>query len=475
MANATRSGKFAPAATPATAPISKVGITEDTLTGRGGLALFSRYIRHVGIFEHLEQLFGPLRKSGKGQPVSRLFHQLFCFLVDGTSRHLVHFDTLKEDEGYARGIETAPGEMVSSHAVKRFFGAFAWGRIWLFRRLLRCLFLWRVKLEQPRIVVLGLDTMVMDNDEAKVRQGCQPTYKKVKGFQPLQLTWGPFVVDAVFRGGKKHGNAGDVAANLVRDFVGFLRKHYREDVAIILRLDAGFFDKKLFRLFEQLGIGYVCSGRLEADIIDRASSMEPGQWSQYDNGRQLWEYFEFPDRRKSWRTAEWRRAFYTRPAYEDEQRLLEFARPDNVIYTNLGQGEPIDALLQAAGYSDWTWPERIIELHHGRGRDELVHRALKEFRAEQLPFKSFVANAAFYYMVLVAFFLFETYKEDVTADVVPVTAQPTRVRREAIDFAAKLVRHGGEIILKVTAAVWQRLRIAELWEHAAHPPLFAGT
>lgn len=470
MAHTKRSGK---SSAPATAPISKVEITEDTLTGRGGLTLFSRYIRSMGIFPQTERLFGALRKSGKGLPVSVLFHQIFCFLLDGTSRHLVYFDKLKVDEGYARGIETEPERMASSHAIKRFFGAFGWGRIWMFRRLLRRLFLWRLKLEEPQVVVMGLDSMVLDNDEAEVREGCQPTYKKVKGFQPLQLTWGPFVIDALFRGGKKHGNAGDMAGKLVRDAVVFIRKHYREDVAIVLRLDAGFFDQKLFRVFEGLGIGYICSGKLQDDLTDLARGMDPSGWSAYDNGHQLWQYFEFGDRRPSWKKTEWRRAFYTRPAYENEQRLLEFARPDHVIYTNLGQGGRVDTLLETAGRAECTEPERIIELHHGRGRDELVHRALKDFRAEQLPFKRFQANAAFYYTVLVAFFLFETFKRDVTEEVVPFTAQATRVRREAIDFAAKIVRTSGENILKVTLAVWNRLRIGDLWEHAARPPPLA--
>jgi hypothetical protein len=31
--------------------------------------------------------------------------------------------------------------------------------------------------------------MVLDNDEALRREGCDPTYKKVKGFQPLHLIW----------------------------------------------------------------------------------------------------------------------------------------------------------------------------------------------------------------------------------------------------------------------------------------------
>jgi len=475
MAKSGRSGKTSAAVT---APIGKVEVTGDTLSGRGGLTLFSRYMRHTGIFEPLERLFGPLRKSGKGLPVVALFQQIFCFLVDGTSRHLVYFDELKKDEGYARGIETVPDQMASSHQVKRFFGAFQWGRIWMFRRLLRRLFAWRLNLETPDVVVLGMDTMVMDNDEAEAREGSQPTYKKVKGFQPLQLTWGAFVIDALFRGGKKNGNAGDQAGKMVKQAVTFIRKHYRggrEDVPIVVRLDSGFFDQKLFRVFEEIGIGYVCSGNLLDDITDRARATGPSQWSDYDNGRQLWQYVEFGDRRTTWPRTEWRRAFYTRPAYEDEQRLLEFARPDNVIYTNLGQGGRIDTLLDAAGHADWTQPERIIEMHHGRGRDELVHRALKDFRAEQLPFKRFQSNAAFYYTVLVAFFLFESFKRDVTDDVVPITSQATRLRRQAIDFAAKIVRTSGEIILKVTRAVWQRLRIADLWERAANPPPFAWT
>lgn len=200
--------------------------------------------------------------------------------------------------------------------------------------------------------------------------------------------------------------------------------------------------------------------------------MDPSLWSTYDNGRQLWEYFELGDRRLSWKRTGWRRAFYTRPAYEDAQRLLTFARPDTVLYTNLGQGGPIDDVLQRAGCSEWTTPEHIIEFHHGRGRDELVHRALKEFRAEQLPFKRFQANAAFYYTVLVAFFLFEAFKRDVTNEVVPATAYATRLRRQAIDFAAKIVRTSGRLILKVTAAIWERLQIEELWARSGDPPPF---
>ena len=461
-------------AEPATAPLSKAETTTDTLTGRGGLALFSRYVRHTGIYEVLERYFGPIRRSAKGIRVSALFHQLFCYLVDGTSRHLVYFDALAEEEGYARAVETEPEAMASSHQVKRFFAAFRWGRIWTFRHLLRRLFLWQLRHAAPEVVVLGLDPMVLDNDAAEAREGCQPTYKKRKGFQPLQLTWGPFIIDALFRGGKKNGNAGEAAAKMVETTVRSIRSRYRADVPILLRIDSGFFDQKLFRRFERLGIGYTCTGKLFDEITERAKATDASAWSAYTNERQQWQYVEFGDRRKSWKRSGWRRCFYTRPTYEDAQRLLEFARPDTVIYTNLGQGGRVDALLERAGAAERTTPGRIIELHHGRGKDELVHRALKDFRAEELPFRRFRANAAFYYTVLVAFFLFESFQRDVTAPVVPTTAYATRVRRQVIDVAAKIVRTGGETLLKVSEAVWARLHLPELWERAAQPPPFAS-
>ena len=115
--------------------IDRVEATSDTLTSRSGLSIFVRYLRNIAILPVLERLFGSMRKSSKGQPVSEVFKQVFGFLLDGTSRHL----------------------------------------------------------------------------------------------------------------------------KMVRHLVKFIRKHYGEEVPIIIRLDAGFFDQKLFTAFAELQIGYICS------------------------------------------------------------------------------------------------------------------------------------------------------------------------------------------------------------------------
>ena len=143
--------------------ISGIGITSDTLTSRGGLSLFVRYLDAIGIMSIITRLFGSIRKNRKGNGIEEIFKQLLCNFVDGTSRHLVHYDRIKEDTGYAGVIESTPSTLMSSHVVKRFFTVFSWVRIWLFRGLLQGLFIWRLNLKNPDVIELFIDTMVMDN------------------------------------------------------------------------------------------------------------------------------------------------------------------------------------------------------------------------------------------------------------------------------------------------------------------------
>ena len=447
--------------------INDVEVTGDNLTSRAGLSLFVRYLRGIVLFPYLEEIFSKIRKSNKGQGITEVFKQLFCFFMDGTSRHLVYFDTLKEDEGYAGSIETKPEDMLSSHAVKRFFGAMLlpWG--FMFRRVLRKLFLWRLQIVKPEMIIIGLDTMVMNNDEADKRHGVKPTYKKEKGFQPIQMTWGRFIIDAIFRSGDKHSNHGNDAARMVKGIVDLIRNHYREDVPIVIRLDSGFFDQKLFKVFESLQIGYICGGKLYDDIESIVSNCDKSIWGRYENENQVWDYVEFGDRRGNW--TKFRRCIFCRPVYEDKQMLFKFARPDTLIYTNLGMGAAIDDQLRKVGMEAFFTPHAMIEAYHGRGFDELVHRALKDFRSEQLPFKRFHQNAAFYYTMVIAFFIYEAFKEDVCTPVVAVSSYATTLRRKIIDIAGKIVSHSGKITLKITISTWNNLNFYLLWLRSENP------
>lgn len=442
--------------------------TEDTLTGRAGLALVSRYLRATGIIDLLAERFSFLKRSGKGAALTAMFHQILCYFFDGTDLHLTRFDRLGEDEGYAGVIETAPRHLVSSHAVKRFFAAFSVVRVWLFRHVLRRMFAWRLRIEKPEVIYLGIDTMVMDNDDAEQREGVEPTYKKVKGFQPLQVFWKRMLVDAILRNGKAHSNHGNHVSRTIGELVRYIRSAYAADVPIVVVADTGFFDQKLFELCDRLDVGYIVGGKLYKDITAYIEQVPKEQFGEYRKERNVWHYCEFGDRRASWNR--FRRAIFTMPVTDDEgQALFSFARPETLIYTNLGTNAVVTAGLAAVLGSTQaaTNPELVINAYHLRARDELVNRAFKEFGGEHLPFKRFAPNAAYYYLMAIAFFLFESFKRDMDTPQVPITWYPTTFRRRCVDIAGKVTRSGGRIVLKITAAAEAAIGFFALWARIA--------
>jgi len=113
------------------------------------------------------------------------------------------------------------------------------------------------------------------------------------------------------------------------------------------------------------------------------------------------------------------------PVMRGEQRLLDFARPDNIILTNIDIDEEALAGCSDALRKEITTTKSVIGSHHQRGADELPHRRIKDFRFEELPFKRFTANSAEYYLMVLAFFFFGTFKEDVLEDVPPIGSYAT--------------------------------------------------
>lgn len=450
--------------------IDRIELTSDNLTSRAGLTPWVHYLDRINIYGLLDRYFGSIRKSSKGVNVAEAFKQLLCFFLDGTDLHLTYFDHLAADPGYAATIETDLGDMVSSHQMKRFLNGFSFCRNFLFRRLLQDLFLWRLRAKKPDVVLLDLDTMVMDNDDARCREGVDPTYKDRNGFQPLQLKWGAYVVDAVFRRGKKHSNHGKTVVRMMSHMVERIRREYDPDVPIVLTVDAGFFDQENFRAFEKLGIGYVCGGKLYNDIKQRAEQIPEEDWQLLDkeDGRS-YLCASFADQRGTWDKP--RRVVFTRLTNKDHQGVFAFAQDRKVYYTNLGEDDTFTQKLTAVGKASWLTTPGVVSLAHGRGRDELRHRALKEFGTEKLPFKRFEPNTAFYYTMVLAFNLLEAFKRDVTAEIISPDVYPTTFRRTFLDIAGKIVATSHQVILKVTRVVWERLNLQKIWGRANSPPV----
>lgn len=330
------------------------------------------------------------------------------------------------------------------------------------------MFLWRLKIESPSIITLDIDTVVLDNDDADQREGVSPTYKKKKGFQPFLVKWDRYIIDAVFRGGKKHSNHGNTVKNSLDYLVRLIRTGYRSDIPIIVTCDCGFFDQKLFDYFEKtLGILYICTGKLYNDVREYVANQNQESFfiiEKNRNGveRSQWKCCELFDSRKSWQKA--RRAIYTIHIMESDQRLL-FGK-DSIYYTNIGESPALTQQLKEAGYASYLNASSIVQLAHQRGEAELLHRNFKEFGFQKMPFKRFYCNEAFFYIMALSFNLYESYKWDVCSklEIVPLTCHPNTFRRKLIDFAGKIVWHSRRCVLKVTAVVREKLQLDRLWE-----------
>jgi hypothetical protein len=456
--------------------ITGVETTPDKITGRGGISFILRYVEKIKLFHLMDRLLGDVWGSRKGKGSGFIVRQILAKMMDGSDLTIQGFDRIGKDSGYAAALEVSQQEMLSSHTVKRFFKKFMGTRYKVYRKVLLELFVWRLNIVKPGIIVLDMDTMVLDNDDAQQREGVSVTYKKnKKGYQPIQISWEGKIVDAYFRRGSAHSNHGNDVKTIMKEVVQLIRRRYRRDVPIIVTSDSGFMDEDNFEYFEnELKIHYICYGKQYETVKEAAKQAHRKGCETYRSSNALWEYNDFMSRLDSW--AQERRTIYTRLVRKEQQLLLDFVRPDSVLYTNIGTEPEMTRQLQETGNREYLKAEKVIALAHGRGKSELTNRSFKEFIGkEQLPFKNFGMNGAYYYMLVIAHFLYESYKEDVSRDVVPANSYATTFRRALIDFAARIVKKGNRIMLQVSEGIGDICRVGELWSRSNDPvPLPAG-
>jgi hypothetical protein len=329
---------------------------------------------------------------------------------------------------------------------------------------------WRLQVRRPDHVIIDIDTEVLDNDDANCREGVSPTYKKKKGFQNLQITWEGKIIDAMFRRGTAHSNHGGDVRHSLKRVIRLIRKHYSQSVPIIVTMDSGFLDEKnLVFLDNEPGVGYICFGKLYDSVIECVKGFDAQGFSMYDSGGKSWRFLEFGSRLKSWRTIGFVRTIYTSLLCDENgQMVMEFARPDSVIYTNIRPGSRLAKLLEETGHNECCDAEQIIAMAHGRGSSELTNRSFKDFMtAEQLPFKRFGMNAAYYYLMVIGHFLMDCYNTDAVQGIVPAigaNCYPTTIRRRVIDFAATIVKTANTVRLKITRATHYATNAEKLWE-----------
>lgn len=448
--------------------INKIEITNENLTSRAGLNFFVKYLNQIKIISFITGLLSFLKKSSKGSKINDIFKQLLLFFADGTYNKINAFDRLINDECYATIIETSQKDMCSSSTIRRFFKKFNYIRLLILKKILKELFIWRIKIKKPKIIELFLDTFVLNNNDCKKREGVEHTYKKLKGFQPFNIIWNNLIVSTILRAGNRHGLSDDVVSDELISIIKIIRFKYSSTVPIIVKFDAGFLDKTLYNMLDKLNIYFIGVGKFFNETKNITESMvETLPKNEYCNNENRYEYVEFGFRYDSWNNMY--RAIYVELCNEDKQQKLEFAREKTLIITNIKEYAETDERY-VPELKNYYEAYNIIKTNHSRGGDELTHRGIKEFGTEQLPFQKFNQNAAFYYIMCISYFLFKSFQEDILDGLIPVGVYATKVRRNIFDIAGKIIKKSRKLILKITKAAYNYLEPEKLLKNIMNCP-----
>lgn len=127
--------------------ISGVELTDEKLTGRGGIHFFLRFVENIGFYSLFEKYFSFAKLSKKGLGCYQFIKQLLAFFGDGTDMSMSGFGRRKNDPAFAALLENTSDQMASSHQMKRFFEKFTFIGNCLYRAVLLQLFIWRLKIE----------------------------------------------------------------------------------------------------------------------------------------------------------------------------------------------------------------------------------------------------------------------------------------------------------------------------------------
>ncbi len=106
--------------------------------------------------------------------------------------------------------------------------------------------------------------------------------------------------------------------------------------------------------------------------------------------------------------------------------------------------------------------ELVINICHPYACDEPRSLWLKEFGSEHLPLMRFASGAAYYYLMVIAFFLFETFKQDIDSPVTPVTWYSRTFRRRCLVIAGRIVRTTERTVVKITSTAECNLQFSQL-------------
>jgi hypothetical protein len=402
----------------------KLGATDESLTAHGGLALFGEYLRAMDVGVVIDhELPGP--GSAAGYDPSAHVLPLVLMLAGG-GRTLEDLRVLRNDTGLRSLLQL--DDMPSSDATGdwlRRMGATASDGLTALQRVNRGVFRRLLRRDERTGYTLDIDAtqIVAEKREAHY------TYKGEKGYMPMvgHIAELSLVAGHEFR----EGNTAPAARNL--EFMQACeRKMPKEKRIAAVRADSAAYQAGIFNWCEETGKVFAIGADQDAAVKAVIAAIPEADWKTFRDGEIAETVHCMNKTNRAFRLIVVRRP--------RDQDLFEEQSPwrYHAVASNR-DNEDAAATMQWYSKRGDASENRIKELKIGFGMDTL-------------PCGTFRANAVFFSIGVLTYNLYLGFRSGPLGSGWE-RSQVQTVRWQLFQTAAKVVRHGRQVFLKISAAM----------------------
>lgn len=421
----------------------KLEMTNDTLTSHAGLALFGEYLGAMGISALVDQNL-PRPGSAKGYRPSAFVEPL-VLMLHGGGRTLEDLRVLREDAGLLRllGKASLPSSDAAGDWLRRMGDCGMNGLHKVNRSVLRR----SLNRDAHSGYTLDIDATQLVAE----KYAALYTYKGEKGYMPIvgHLAENGLIIGHEFR----EGNAAPAGRNL--EFMQACEANLPQGKKIeAIRADSAAYQAAIFNWCEKTGKAFAVGADQDAAVKAAIKAIPENAWKKGNDG-EIAETVHCMNKSES----AFRLIIIRRPQQQDLFTLAEPYRY-HVIASNRKNEDAMATLQWYCKRGDAS-ENRIKDLKIG-------------FSMEYMPCGTFAANAAFFAIGALAYNLYAGFRRLALGKEM-ARSQVQTVRWQLYQVAGKIVRHGRQLILKVsqnamTAFAAIRERCAALLQEGGQIP-----
>jgi hypothetical protein len=408
----------------------KLGITKERLTAHGGLALMAEFNHGIGVRE-LADKYLPAPKSNRGFKPS-VFIDLLILMLQGGGRSLEDIRELQYEEGLMKliGNSSIPNPDTIGDWLRRM------GEPEAGQRGLKGLDKVRDTINHRILRRDGIQEYTLDADAVEItgdKAEAFYTYKGNKGYMPMLGFL--YEVDLCIYDEFREGNVAPAFGQ--KGLYMQCKRRMPEGKKIgYYRADSASYQAELINQLEADNVKYTITADMDRAVKPLIAEIPEQQWYEpvKDCGYKVAETVHSMEKtEKAFRLIIKRQKRRQAGLFEG-QEYIHYA-----VATNWGEEE--------------RTAEEVLKWHNIRGQAENFNKEMKiGFGMQRMPCGQRHANAVFFRIGVIAYNLFIGFKR-LSCPESWVKHTITTFRWKMIQVAGRIVKHAGEVILKLAVDI----------------------